>query len=297
VRAALDACRVQHIPCVSHGTELVSLQELAANGMSSVEHLFWIPENTAVIPYGELRAMRRTVQQPTLFERVLFKVRLVERPSYGILDTATLSHSPAQAARVFSDVARHGMWVTPTLTLHDLMLRVAPRDPVARDSSLMTEPPTDTEKRRSPHVIALATNKWKLFTRLVRELRDARVPMLAGTDIPLQAVPGFSLQMELVLLQSAGLTPLEALRTGTLNPALYQQAQDSMGTVAAGRVADLVVLRNDPLRDVRAVRSIDFVVSRGRVYARRDLDALVEHAREALRELRISEKTRYMAER
>ncbi|MBL0170975.1 MAG: hypothetical protein IPP90_09620 [Gemmatimonadaceae bacterium] len=50
VRAALDACRTQHIRCVSHGTELVSLQELAASGMSSVEHLFWFPENTAVIP-------------------------------------------------------------------------------------------------------------------------------------------------------------------------------------------------------------------------------------------------------
>ncbi|MBL0170974.1 MAG: amidohydrolase family protein [Gemmatimonadaceae bacterium] len=241
--------------------------------------------------------MRRTVQQPTLFERVLFKVRVVERPSYGILDTATVSHSPAQAARVFADVARHSMWVTPTLTLHDLMLRIAPRDPVARDTSLMTEPPKDVERKRSPHVIALATSKWKLFTRLIRELRDAHVPLLAGTDIPLQAAPGFSLQMELALLQSAGLTPLEALRTGTLNPAQYQHAQDSLGTVAAGRLADLVVLRDDPLRDVRAVRSIDFVVSRGRVYARRDLDAMVEQARVALRELRLSEKTRHMAER
>lgn len=116
----------------------------------------------------------------------------------------------------------------------------------------------------------------------VREMRDAGVDLLAGTDIPLRAVPGAALHMELGLLQSAGLSPAEALRTATINPARYLGGRDTLGTVSAGRVADLVLLRDNPLADVAAVEAIEMVFQRGRAYSRDDLDRLRGMARAAL---------------
>jgi imidazolonepropionase-like amidohydrolase len=88
--------------------------------------------------------------------------------------------------------------------------------------------------------------------------------------------PGFSLHDELARLVEVGLTPLDALRAATLAPAEYLAARDSMGAIEVGRVADLVLLRSDPLVNIGATREIDVVVLRGRVLNRRELDGLLD---------------------
>jgi imidazolonepropionase-like amidohydrolase len=109
-----------------------------------------------------------------------------------------------------------------------------------------------------------------------RELRDAGVRLLAGTDTPQPFVyPGFSLHDELALLVKAGLTPLEALRTATYNPAEYLNALDSLGTVAPGKVADLVVLDANPLDRIQNTRRISAVIANGRLFNRAALDSLL----------------------
>ena len=74
---------------------------------------------------------------------------------------------------------------------------------------------------------------------------------------------------------ASGLTPLDALRTATLNPARYLGREDELGTLAPGRIADLVLLRGDPLRDIRNVRAIEAVVFQGHVLDRAMLDAIL----------------------
>jgi imidazolonepropionase-like amidohydrolase len=94
-------------------------------------------------------------------------------------------------------------------------------------------------------------------------------------------VPGFSLHEELVLLVGAGLTPLEALRTATLNPARVLGLADSLGTVEAGKLADLVLLEGNPLADIANTQRIRAVVGNGRLYRRSDLNRLLDEARSA----------------
>ncbi len=119
---------------------------------------------------------------------------------------------------------------------------------------------------------------------LIRKLHEAKVPLLAGTDAPAgyDLVPGTSLHRELQLLVRAGLTPLQALQTATVNPAVYFGRGAEWGAVAAGKTADLVVLSRNPLLDISNTRSIVAVVSDGRYYSPRDLDRLrlqiMEHA-------------------
>jgi imidazolonepropionase-like amidohydrolase len=112
----------------------------------------------------------------------------------------------------------------------------------------------------------------------LRLLHEAGVILLAGSDfggVPL-IFPGFSVHEELQLLvEHAGMTPLEALQTATRNPPIFFGMQAELGTIQPGRVADLVLLRADPLSDIRSTQQIQAVVSGGRFFDRADLDALL----------------------
>jgi imidazolonepropionase-like amidohydrolase len=101
--------------------------------------------------------------------------------------------------------------------------------------------------------------------RFVREFRKAGGLIAAGTDASNQLlIPGFSQHRELELLVGAGLTPAEALAAATTGGATLLGA-DSLGAVAPGKAADLVVLGADPLADIRNARKVEQVMVRGRL--------------------------------
>ena len=101
---------------------------------------------------------------------------------------------------------------------------------------------------------------------LVGAMRRAGVIVLPGTDAPLRnSPPGFGLHFELAWLVEAGLSPWQVLVAATLEPARMFGMQDSLGTVAAGKLADLVLLDADPLADIRNTRRLNTVVANGRL--------------------------------
>jgi hypothetical protein len=106
-------------------------------------------------------------------------------------------------------------------------------------------------------------------------LHEAGVPIGAGTDTPIgYAVPGYSLHSELEMLVLAGLAPVDALAAATLRPAEFFGLEGEMGTVEAGRLADLVLLSANPLEDIRNTRAIEAVVANGVLLDRERLDVL-----------------------
>jgi imidazolonepropionase-like amidohydrolase len=110
-------------------------------------------------------------------------------------------------------------------------------------------------------------------------MRRVGLPILSGTDdgapVIKEMPPGFSLHAELAMYGAEGLTPLEALQTATLNPAKFLHATDSLGTVATGKLADLVLLDADPLTDITNTTTIRAVVANGRYFDRATLDQLL----------------------
>lgn len=110
----------------------------------------------------------------------------------------------------------------------------------------------------------------------IRNMHAAKIPFLAGTDAPAgyDLVPGASLHRELQLFVKAGFTPLQSLQTATLNPAVFFGKTADWGTVAPGKVADLVVLARNPLADIANTRSVVAVIADGRYYAPRELDRM-----------------------
>jgi imidazolonepropionase-like amidohydrolase len=104
---------------------------------------------------------------------------------------------------------------------------------------------------------------WQALFAVLRALHRGGVPIVAGTD---QAVPGHSLHRELEIYVEAGFTPLEAIQAATLGSARALGMEKELGTIEAGKRADLIVVDGDPLRDIRALRKISTVVSGGRAY-------------------------------
>ncbi len=127
---------------------------------------------------------------------------------------------------------------------------------VARDWTMQTE-----RRRVLPLGDPMFAN-WSLF--LTERMHDAGVPFGAGTDVPINlSVPGYSLHSELDMLVRSGLTPLEALESATLEPAKFFGLEDTMGSIAEGQVADMVLLDADPLDDINNTKSISRVISKG----------------------------------
>jgi imidazolonepropionase-like amidohydrolase len=112
--------------------------------------------------------------------------------------------------------------------------------------------------------------------KMVRAMHAAGVPLLAGTDCTNpHTYPGFSLPVELELLVGCGLTPAEALRTATVNPAKFFGEEKSAGTVEAGKRADLVLLDANPLEKVGNVRTVAGVVANGRYLSAEELKTML----------------------
>jgi len=169
----------------------------------------------------------------------------------------------------------------PTLRLNTLTLQ-PPFDRPDWDAALANLPQTvsetwgaDTEAyRAAPPSADTVYAAWSLF--LTGLAHEAGVPIGAGTDTPISySVPGYSLHSELEMLVQAGLSPMEALHSATVRPAEFFGLSAEMGMVEEGRLADLVLLSGDPLVDIANTRTVQAVVSKGKLLTSEELAALV----------------------
>lgn len=215
-----------------------------------------------------------------------------------LIHTALRSLDASEAVRLAPEIAESGAWLIPTLAHFDAAasqwgspagVEAALRDEVAAylPESLRQEWRTDNvfleaDQRDRNQLLQMAD-----FHRpLLRALRDAGVPMLAGTDTPIPTlVPGFSLHAEVEALEQAGLSAYEALATATANAGRFiRDHVDSgarFGTLERGARADIVMLETDPRELTSALRRPSGVMVRGMWYGRLELDAMLERVASA----------------
>jgi len=284
--ALAGEARAAGIPFAGHVPEEVSPREASDAGMASEEHLNNILLSASTRE-DELRAGRVAIMKDPALSGSRRLQLLAWPPLAGLVD----SYDEQKAAVLFRTFAANGTWQTPTLSIlygfahqrdqefaQDLRRRYLPKSWTGMSGPEAMAYLNDL----SPAEYEVLHQRMRMlltrYMRLVGDMHRAGVPLLAGTDTnPFNPVlPGWGLHQELALLVDCGLTPLEALQAATRNAARYFGKLDEMGTIEAGKSADLVLLNADPLADIRNTEKIEGVMMRGRYYSRQILDAVLE---------------------
>lgn len=172
----------------------------------------------------------------------------------------------AATREVIALLAKRHVVVDPTMPWGEVLGR-APETPVEQiEPGLANGPPALVMNYRSvTNNVDAAGARSRVQRQLAtfKAVHDAGVPLVAGTD---GAVPGHSVLRAVELSVQAGLTPLEAIRTATIIPAKAMGLEKEVGTIEAGKRADLVVFDANPTADIANIRRIHWVVAAGRVY-------------------------------
>ena len=267
--AIADECRRRGLQMVGHIPDRISAREAARAGQASVEHLD-----------GVLLACSRKEAEARWF---------VERNRYPwkmLLDT----FDPAKADALIDSFRESGVWQTPTLVIYRIaslarnhQLPADPRLDYARRDYLKAWPRESLEMPFAGIDAESARRLLTVYKDLVRRMQQRGVRILAGTDTPIAyCLPGFALHDELALLVESGLSPAEALRTATWNPAEFLHLTADYGSVEPGKVADLVVLDANPLVAISNTTRIQSVVRRGHAIDAAALQRMLDGVRKSV---------------
>jgi hypothetical protein len=261
-----------------HVPEQLSAAQASDAGQKSLEHMLNFPLDCSTREEEFRRDIAAKYDDPKADLPELFPGNAEVLSSYSRQKCLTL----------FARFARNGTWLCPTL--HNSWRHAHNADPALFDDERARFYPevfreywkakTSEARRRSPKFVAQWQGYYELVRQMIPDAQRAGVVLLAGSDSGANeySVPGFSLHDELAELVSAGLTPMQALQSATLNAARYLGVTDAFGSVEVGKIADLVLLEGNPLEDIRNTRKISAVVVNGKVFDKPDLQKLFDDA-------------------
>lgn len=237
--ALMDEAGRLNLPVAGHVPNSITASEASAAGQKSVEHFTGLDEATSDPQKAE------TLIAVFKKNHTWFCPTLIMRSNYASLDMPKL----AEDWRL--------KYVKPSWTTRWLKMT----------AEAVKTPPEEWSERQA------TIRREKM---LVGKMQRAQIGILAGTDVTNPfVIPGFSLHDELALLVEAGLTPAEALRAATINPAKFFDKTDSLGAIEKGKLADLVLLEENPLRDISNTKKIVAVIADGRYFSKEAIEKIL----------------------
>jgi len=271
--AAAAEAHKQNLPIVGHVPDKVRISETISAGQKSIEHLMGIFEGCSTDEDKFIRGE-------------------------GNLQLLLSTFDQSRCDAIIRSLAQHRVWQCPTLAWqrggtvldqldwkHQPLDKYVPapwRDVTWRRFNDEMMP----DLKRDP--LTLRQEYFKRNLQMVGAMHHAGVPFLAGTDAApgIYIMPGFSLHDELANFVEAGFTPMESLQTATSLPATFLEQEKSLGSIEPGKIADMVLLSANPLTDIHNTRKISAVIANGRVFDRKDLDAMLSGVEAAAKKVK-----------
>jgi hypothetical protein len=275
-QAIADEAKILNLPFAGHIPYSMSAVKCAEWGQKSFEHMIDFHKYCSTEEASLLKSYSDSLN------------RLTPAYSLQLLKRAFETYDYKKAISLSSALKKNGTWVCPTIYWYN----------VAHNRIYLSE----EGRRRAMDVPVAVKEKWEpknltpmnrsdsiahaqLFEReltMLKTLYTTGVRMIAGTDAsPVRnVIPGFSLHDELALYVRAGFSPYNALRTATINAALFLGRDHELGTIEKGKLADLVLLDANPLEDIRNTQKINAVIINGRLLNRTTLNQLLNNADE-----------------
>lgn len=210
---------------------------------------------------GDLRSLIHSTQRPKAIE----------------------NYDEAVADKVLAVLAKNETWQVPTLALSTGMTEQPFSRPAFQESFQYLPDTLEQNWRAGAERVSKvelsdfnkAHSAWMF--NMVGKVHEAGIDIMAGTDCPIFFLtPGRSLHEELSVLVKAGLSPLDAIKSATLNPATYFGMENELGSIKENMWADLLILNANPLEDINNSLSIETVIREGKVYDRNALDNMLK---------------------
>lgn len=261
--AIANEAKRRNIPFAGHIPDKVSIYKAIEAGMASAEHLYGFLEGCLPKDYYE--------NPPKSLEE--FISRFPENKFDSLC----------------SLLAKSSMWLCPTLTVNRAMSYL--NDSIFTNDNRIAYLPYSVieiwNQKLNPYTkdqinsFANSRRERYLFElSLIGKMNERGVKFIAGTDFPNPYVfPGFSLHDELSLMVKGGMSTYDALKSATLNAAIFMDKEDDFGSVEVGKLASLVLLNMNPLENIENIKSIETVIVRGKVINRKVLDSILTQAK------------------
>jgi hypothetical protein len=178
---------------------------------------------------------------------------------------------------------KNKVWIVPTQSLFERWFAPVDVDILLKQSEMKYMPASTLVEWRKRKLASTGPDtdfdekQWETFInirrKLIYELHKTGHGLLLGSDAPqLFNVPGFSIHHEIDGLLKSGLTPLEIIQTGTVNPALFFNMPSVFGQLKEGMAADILIVDSNPLEDIRALKSLAGVMVRGKWLSKEEID-------------------------
>lgn len=179
----------------------------------------------------------------------------------------TIDLQSADAQKAIAFLKAHHTVLDPTLSVFEFFTATTAKPPASFEPGVNQVAPELAEQLTDvPPPSPRSEAVEKVFQKdleIVGALHRAGVTMVAGTD---QTVPGYSLHREMELYDKAGFSPMEAIQAATIVPARVMKLDNELGTVEAGKRADLILLGANPLEDIHNTRKVEYVITNGVMY-------------------------------
>ncbi|HEV8370327.1 MAG TPA: amidohydrolase family protein [Pyrinomonadaceae bacterium] len=226
IKVAIETAHARGIPVMGH-LEIVDARDAINAGIDGIEHATSF--GTALLPLRDAEKYRQAVLADNNARR---------EGRYQVWNSVDLNTPQAKA--LVNLIVSRGVFVSPTLAVFER--RAGDKD------------------TRDVHVKAF--KQMEAFVGLVKKA-GGKVVVGSHSDVP-HAKRGWAYQRELELLVESGLTPMEAIIAGTMENARYFRIDDRLGSVEAGKLADLIIVDGNPLVDISNMRRIQRVMMNGR---------------------------------
>ena len=238
---------------VGHVSEPYLLSDILDLGQKSIEH----------------------IREPIIYSFTSDSVELENfmiADSYSNEDREFVQPWIDDAQNVIAAFKRNEAWFTPTMAVQYARFRYSDKDWI--NHPLRDKMPHSVTQGMHKHLQTMMVSAdhkgdslwWMALSKLVKRFSNEQIGLLAGSDASCEGgLPGFSLHEELfMMVEEAGLSPLEAIQTATINPCSYFNLENR-GEVSEGFYADLLLLNDNPLENIRNTLSIKAVIKNGRI--------------------------------
>ncbi|HEU0178012.1 MAG TPA: amidohydrolase family protein [Blastocatellia bacterium] len=226
IHVAVETAHARGVPVTAH-LEIVDAADAIRAGVDGIEHITSF--GTALAPLREAEKYRQAVLADNNARR---------EGRYKMWSELDLNSS--RASQLLELIAQHGTFVSPTLAVF--------------------EKQTGDKEATETHVRGFS--QMLKFVGMVKRA-GGRVVVGSHSSVP-HAERGWAYQRELEMLVAGGLTPMEALVAGTMENAHFFRIADRLGSIEAGKLADLILIEGDPLKDMAAMRRIKRVMLNGK---------------------------------